>query len=135
MLFTFGVSLLFRLFVVAFYTILQSLKHQQSVNGATVGTNNLQETTDDCDDLVEVMRWPYEFGGLLESIDNEELPLLFMDLFEGRNVFYNGCVIVEMRDYRQSFQISNCCDTSYVLLKPTNQVNIYSMFIEYFSLC
>lgn len=89
------------------------------------------ENLDDCDDLIEIMRWPYEVGGLLESIDNEELPLLFMDLLDGRNVFYNGCVIVEMRDYRQSFQISNCCDTYYVLLRPTNQVIMVFLLLAY----
>lgn len=49
--------------------------------------------------------------------------MLFIDLLESRvpSVFYSGCVIVEVRDYRQTFQISACCDTYFVLLKPTNQ--------------
>ena len=38
------------------------------------------------------------------------------------NVFYNGCVIVEVRDYRCSVNPSSY-DTSYVLLRPTCQVS------------
>lgn len=37
------------------------------------------------------------------------------------NAFYSGCVIMEVRDYRQSFPLSGCCDNFYVLLKPTTQ--------------
>lgn len=66
--------------------------------------------------------WPYEEEDLLESIDNEELPLVLVDIIEKKcpNLFYSGCVIVEIRDYRQSFPIYTC-DTYHVLLKPTNQ--------------
>lgn len=68
------------------------------------------------------MRWPYEEEDLLESINNEELPLVLVDIIEKKcpNLFYSGCVIVEIRDYRQSFPIYTC-DTYHVLLKPTNQ--------------
>lgn len=78
---------------------------------------------DSTENLLETIRWPYEVEGLLECIDNETLPMLFIDLLESRvpSVFYSGCVIVEVRDYRQTFQISACCDTYFVLLKPTNQ--------------
>lgn len=74
-------------------------------------------------DLHETMRWPYEEEELLACIDNEELPLMFVDLFEKRcpQLFYSGCVIVEVRDYRQSFPISTACDKFHVLLRPTNQ--------------
>lgn len=73
--------------------------------------------------LLETIRWPYEIGDLLESINNEELPILYMKLIlsYAPNAFYSGCVIVEVRDYRQSFPISACCDNYYVLLKPTTQ--------------
>lgn len=69
------------------------------------------------------MRWPYEEEELLACIDNEELPLMFIDLFEKRcpQLFYSGCVILEVRDYRQSFPISTSCDKFHVLLRPTNQ--------------
>lgn len=73
--------------------------------------------------LLETVRWPYEISDLLESINNEELPILYMKLFlsYAPNAFYSGCVIVEVRDYRQSFPLSTCCDNYYVLLKPTTQ--------------
>ena len=37
------------------------------------------------------------------------------------NLFYNGCVIVELRDYRRS--TNNSYDTRYVLLQPTPHVS------------
>lgn len=36
------------------------------------------------------------------------------------NIFHNGCIIVELRDYRRSTQ--KHCDITYLLLKPTPQV-------------
>ena len=85
---------------------------------------------DEDDNLVEIVKCAYEADGLLECIDNETLPLLFIELLESRvpNVFYSGCVIVEVRDYRQAFPVSACCDTYFVLLKPTNQVR-YLQFV------
>lgn len=73
--------------------------------------------------LLETVRWPYEMCDLLESINNEELPVLYMKLFVmyAPNAFYSGCLIMEVRDYRQSFPLSACCDNYYVLLKPTTQ--------------
>ena len=38
-------------------------------------------------------------------------------------MFYSGCVILEVRDYRRS--ITGSYDTQYVLLKPTSQVSDY----------
>ncbi|GAB0087838.1 Spt20 [Sergentomyia squamirostris] len=72
--------------------------------------------------IQETIRWPYEEEDLLECIDNETLPLVLVDLFQSKcpNLFYSGCVIVEVRDYRQSFPIYTC-DTYHVLLRPTNQ--------------
>lgn len=74
--------------------------------------------------LQETIRWPYEEEELLECIDREELPLVLVDMCEAKcpGLFYSGCVIAEIRDYRQSFPISTC-DTYHVLLKPTNQVS------------
>lgn len=76
--------------------------------------------------IVEVMHWPYENDALLECINNEEIPLFIMDVLETRkpNIFYSGCIIAEIRDYRQSFPIT-CCDTFFILLKPTNQVSYF----------
>lgn len=75
--------------------------------------------------LQETIRWPYEEEELLECIDREEIPLVLVDMFESKcpGLFYSGCVIAEVRDYRQSFPIFTC-DTYHVLLKPTNQVGI-----------
>ncbi|KAL9702615.1 hypothetical protein quinque_006133 [Culex quinquefasciatus] len=55
--------------------------------------------------LQETIRWPYEEEELLECIDREELPLVLVDMCEAKcpGLFYSGCVIAEIRDYRQSF--------------------------------
>ncbi|KAJ6648909.1 Transcription factor SPT20 like [Pseudolycoriella hygida] len=93
--------------------------------GTSRNTTKLQSgaADDSTENLLETTRWPYEVDSLLECIDNETLPMLFIDLLESRepSVFYSGCVIVEVRDFRQTFQMSACCDTYFVLLKPTNQ--------------
>ena len=70
------------------------------------------------------MRWPYQDDELLQYIDNEELPPVLVDLLEASHpeLFYSGCIVAEVRDYRQSFQHYNC-DTHYVLLRPTTQVS------------
>lgn len=71
----------------------------------------------------ETMRWPYEDNDLLESIDYEELPLALVDIIQSRcpKLFYSGCIIAEIRDFRQSYPLTYC-DSYHVLLKPTNQV-------------
>uniref|UniRef100_A0A182TWE9 Spt20-like SEP domain-containing protein n=1 Tax=Anopheles melas TaxID=34690 RepID=A0A182TWE9_9DIPT len=81
-------------------------------NAGDLNSENLQET----------IRWPYEEEDLLDSIDREELPLVLVDILESKcpALFYCGCVVAEVRDYRQSFPIFTC-DTFHVLLKPTNQ--------------
>jgi len=87
--------------------------------------------------LVEVLRWPYENDLLLQCIDREMLPEFLMDLLgaetvslsdgEGTrvyakpSVFYAGCVIAQIRDFRQTFATStNICDMKHILLRPTN---------------
>lgn len=102
--------------------------------------------------LLETTRWPYEEEDLLSYIDNEELPIVLLDLLEAEysSLFYSGCIIAQIRDYRQAYP-SFVCDTHHVLLKPTTQVgrvlifvvttlcdvftdfNIY--FIEYYKRC
>jgi hypothetical protein len=76
------------------------------------------------ENVIETMRWPYQDDELLQYIDNEELPPVLVDLLEASSpeLFYSGCVIAEVRDYRQTFQHYNC-DTHYVLLRPTTQVS------------
>lgn len=41
------------------------------------------------------------------------------------NVFYNGCVILEVRDYRRS--TIGSFESQYVLLKPNAQVRVVKM--------
>jgi hypothetical protein len=76
--------------------------------------------------ITETMRWSYEEDEFLRYIDNEELPPVLVDLLEASNpeLFYSGCVIAEVRDYRQAPQ-HHIYDTHHVLLRPTTQVNQY----------
>lgn len=76
----------------------------------------------------ETVKLPYEVSELLEYVDASELPPFLVDLLEKAqvNVFYNGCVIVEVRDYRRS--TSGGYDTQYVLLKPTQQTLLADIY-------
>ncbi|CAG5120819.1 unnamed protein product, partial [Candidula unifasciata] len=58
---------------------------------------------------------------ILEYINAAQLPPFLLDLLEKAqmNVFYSGCVVVEIRDYRRSATGSH--DTQYVLLRPSPQ--------------
>lgn len=70
----------------------------------------------------ETIRLPYEEGELLEYLDAEELPPILVDLLEKSqvNIFHCGCVIAEIRDYRQSGNLkSPTYQTRHVLLRPT----------------
>ncbi|XP_013072746.1 transcription factor SPT20 homolog isoform X1 [Biomphalaria glabrata] len=69
----------------------------------------------------ETMKLPYEESEILEFVDAAQLPPFLLDLLEKAqmNVFYSGCVIVEIRDYRRSATGSH--DTQYVLLRPSPQ--------------
>ncbi|XP_073469399.1 transcription factor SPT20 homolog isoform X5 [Aquarana catesbeiana] len=72
----------------------------------------------------ETIRLPYEEGELLEYLDAEELPPILVDLLEKSqvNIFHCGCVIAEIRDYRQSGNLkSPTYQTRHVLLRPTMQ--------------
>lgn len=74
--------------------------------------------------LVELFHWPYEIDELLYYLDNCQIPTFIADILDERvpNVYYSGCVICEVRDYRQNFLLSsNSCDISFVLLRPTNE--------------
>ncbi|XP_066922818.1 transcription factor SPT20 homolog isoform X3 [Clytia hemisphaerica] len=70
---------------------------------------------------VETYKLPYEESEFLDYLDTQELPPLLVDVLESAQVdlFYDGCVIVELRDYRRSTQKN--FDTTYILLKPTSQ--------------
>ncbi|KAM9602393.1 transcription factor SPT20 homolog isoform 9-T10 [Morphnus guianensis] len=72
----------------------------------------------------ETIRLPYEEGELLEYLDAEELPPILVDLLEKSqvNIFHCGCVIAEIRDYRQSGNMkSPTYQSKHILLRPTMQ--------------
>ncbi|XP_053907120.1 transcription factor SPT20 homolog isoform X6 [Cuculus canorus] len=75
----------------------------------------------------ETIRLPYEEGELLEYLDAEELPPILVDLLEKSqvNIFHCGCVIAEIRDYRQSGNMkSPMYQSKHILLRPTMQTLI-----------
>uniref|UniRef100_A0A8D0M2Q3 SPT20 homolog, SAGA complex component n=2 Tax=Sus scrofa TaxID=9823 RepID=A0A8D0M2Q3_PIG len=75
----------------------------------------------------ETIRLPYEEGELLEYLDAEELPPILVDLLEKSqvNIFHCGCVIAEIRDYRQSNNMkSPGYQSRHILLRPTMQTLI-----------
>uniref|UniRef100_T1HH42 Uncharacterized protein n=1 Tax=Rhodnius prolixus TaxID=13249 RepID=T1HH42_RHOPR len=68
---------------------------------------------------------PYSQNLLLDYINKEELPPMFLDYWETTfpQIFYTGCVLVEVKDAR-------ICDppiVSHVLLKPTTQTVITNL--------
>lgn len=69
----------------------------------------------------ETCKLPYEVTELLDYIDDSELPPFLVDILEKAqvNVFYSGCVIVEVRDFRRA--TNGTFDMQYVLLKPNTQ--------------
>ncbi|KAM4700306.1 transcription factor SPT20 homolog isoform 2-T2 [Discoglossus pictus] len=72
----------------------------------------------------ETIRLPYEEGELLDYLDAEELPPILVDLLEKSqvNIFHCGCVITEIRDYRQSGNLkSPTYQSRHILLRPTMQ--------------
>ncbi|XP_051973416.1 transcription factor SPT20 homolog isoform X3 [Xyrauchen texanus] len=75
----------------------------------------------------ETIRLRYEEGELLEYLDAEELPPILVDLLEKSqvNIFHCGCVIVEVRDYRQSGNPKMpSYQSRHILLRPTMQTLI-----------
>ncbi|XP_018610940.1 transcription factor SPT20 homolog isoform X1 [Scleropages formosus] len=75
----------------------------------------------------ETIRLPYEEGELLEYLDAEQLPPVLVDLLEKAqvNIFHCGCVVAEVRDYRQSGNTKMpIYQSRHVLLRPTMQTLI-----------
>ncbi|XP_063236575.1 transcription factor SPT20 homolog isoform X2 [Bacillus rossius redtenbacheri] len=72
------------------------------------------------EEMIETDRISYGEDQLLAYIDNEELPAELADLLEPVQpcLFYCGCVVAEVRDYRQAFP-HFVCDVRHVLLKPS----------------
>lgn len=72
----------------------------------------------------EPIRLSYEKGELLEYLDAEELPPVLVDFLEKApiNLFHCGCVIAEIRDYRQcSGTEGPGYQSRHILLRPTMQ--------------
>jgi len=69
----------------------------------------------------ETMKLPYEESEILDYVDSSQLPPFLLDLLEKAqmNVFYSGCVVCEIRDYRRS--ATGSYTTQYVLLRPSSQ--------------
>ncbi|XP_018403258.1 PREDICTED: transcription factor SPT20 homolog isoform X2 [Cyphomyrmex costatus] len=76
----------------------------------------------DKNSLAETQLMGYEQGELLSCIDNGQLPAMLAEQLESSysHLFYDGCIIAEVRDYRRSFP-HNRADVHHVLLKPTTQ--------------
>ena len=70
--------------------------------------------------VVEFARLPYSEDALLSCLDAQEVPAFLSDLLRTSvpGLFYNGCVIAEVRDQRR---IGSPPDVSHLLLRPTTQ--------------
>lgn len=81
------------------------------------------EDQDDTATMIEIKDLMYDDELLLSYIDNEELPPFLAEKLEPNHsfLFYSGCVIAEVRDYRQAYPVK--CDIRYILLRPTLQVS------------
>ncbi|XP_033217171.1 transcription factor SPT20 homolog isoform X2 [Belonocnema kinseyi] len=70
--------------------------------------------------LSETQLMGYEQGEFLSCIDNGQLPAMLAEQLESSHshLFYDGCIIAEVRDYRKHHTKP---DIHHVLLKPTTQ--------------
>ncbi|XP_073083888.1 transcription factor SPT20 homolog isoform X1 [Manis javanica] len=71
---------------------------------------------------LETINLPYEVGELLDYLHGEELPPILEDILEDSqiNIFYWGCVVTEIQDYRfPSFLALTRYQSRYVLLHAT----------------
>ncbi|KAJ8391480.1 hypothetical protein AAFF_G00089540 [Aldrovandia affinis] len=112
--------------------LLEKLASQESVSCLVVnlypgneGYSLMLRGKNGCDS--ETIRLPYEEGELLEYLDAEELPPVLVDLLEKSqvNIFHCGCVIAEIRDYRQSGNTKMpMYQNRHILLRPTMQTLI-----------
>ncbi|XP_027203872.1 uncharacterized protein LOC113797657 isoform X1 [Dermatophagoides pteronyssinus] len=75
----------------------------------------------DSDTVFERVHFTCEDNHIIDYIDNEELPPKLIDvieMFDFKNIYYNGCIISEIRDYRQSS--TDFFNSYFILLKPTS---------------
>jgi len=83
--------------------------------GYTLSLSTQQQET-------ELVRFSYEDTHVLDSVDNEELPVIVMDLLseveqDTQDLFHSGMVVCELRDLRKGPRGSR----DLVLLRPTTQ--------------
>jgi len=83
--------------------------------GYTLSLSSQQQET-------ELVRFSYEDTHVLDSVDNEELPVIVMDLLseleqDTQDLFHSGMVVCELRDLRKGPRGSS----DLVLLRPTTQ--------------
>ncbi|XP_064220690.1 putative transcription factor SPT20 homolog-like 2 [Aotus nancymaae] len=74
--------------------------------------------------FAETVPLPYDETALLNYLDAEELPPALIDVLDKAsvNIFHSGCVIVEVRDYRQSSHMQPPgFQSRHILLRPTMQ--------------
>ncbi|XP_006885140.1 PREDICTED: transcription factor SPT20 homolog [Elephantulus edwardii] len=78
----------------------------------------------------KTIQLPYEQKEFLDYLDAQELPPILIDLLEKSKmaIFYSGCVIAEIRDYRQcsNMHYSNC-QSRHILLRPTMQTLVHDV--------
>ncbi|XP_065201118.1 uncharacterized protein Spt20 [Planococcus citri] len=73
--------------------------------------------SDNTEKTINSMRLPYTEEQLFSYVDNEEIPPLLCNMIDNCvvHLYYNGCIIAEIRDYRKSAGLTHCIK-HYVLL-------------------
>ncbi|KAH1019823.1 hypothetical protein HUJ04_009585 [Dendroctonus ponderosae] len=73
------------------------------------------------EEIIETKLRSYEETAVLRHIHNEQIPPLLLEALEKYDfLFYNGCVILEVRNHCLTFP-SGSCYVHHVLLRPTQQ--------------
>lgn len=89
-------------------------------SSTTTTANHRYHNNPSGENLQETPSWLYDNAHILDALDSEELPPLIIDFCNVNcpHLYYNGAVIAQIRDYRQSYPL-DICDIHYVLLRPT----------------
>ncbi|CAD6244489.1 GSCOCG00013367001-RA-CDS [Cotesia congregata] len=90
--------------------------------GYSLAVRNNNKNDFDKNSFAETQLMGYEQGELLSCIDNGQLPSSLAEQLEYTNshLFYDGCIIAEVRDYRKNL-FHGKAEVHHVLLKPTTQ--------------
>ncbi|XP_050299560.1 transcription factor SPT20 homolog isoform X2 [Anthonomus grandis grandis] len=73
------------------------------------------------EELINTMARGYEEDTILRCIDNQEIPAFILEALDKFDfLFYSGCVIAEIRNYRLAYP-ENKCYIHHVLLRPTQK--------------